>query len=325
MTPGSCTFLTRSKRSRRPLPLPNILPRQEAGIVRMAFDLYLHGVEGRELGCKEIAKHLTEKGLLDRGKPWRMQKVQIVLSDSLYMGDYFTNIRECGICGHHMTLVTGKGGKYRYYKCTNRTSKGNYACTSGNVPMEKLDGIVLNQLAEKVFAKDRLQTLMAELRLRMKSSKDDQQARIDEINRQIKQIEKKQENLLNAIEMGTIDLDEMTQRRAQQHKTAREALLIELASVRRDTAPMPAVEYLKASQVDIFGKVLRQKLLNADSPLVKSYLNILVDEIVVENKTATIKGSYAALAETMQQIKMGNLNQVPTFNPDWCARRDSNS
>jgi hypothetical protein len=50
-----------------------------------------------------------------------------------------------------------------------------------------------------------------------------------------------------------------------------------------------------------------------------------VGEIVVQDKTATIKGSYFALAETMQQIKMGNLKQVPTFIPDWCARRDSNS
>jgi site-specific DNA recombinase len=57
----------------------------------------------------------------------------------------------------------------------------------------------------------------------------------------------------------------------------------------------------------------------------RAYLNILVDEIVVEDKTATIKGSYAALAETMQQIKKGNLsNQVPSFIPVWCARRDSN-
>ncbi|WP_237248635.1 hypothetical protein [Sideroxyarcus emersonii] len=84
-------------------------------------------------------------------------------------------------------------------------------------------------------------------------------------------------------------------------------------------------EYLKASQVDLFGKVLRGKLLATDSPLAKSYLNILVDEIVVQDKTTTIKGSYAALAETMQKIKMGTLNQVPTFNLDWRARRDSNS
>ena len=75
---------------------------------------------------------------------------------------------------------------------------------------------------------------------------------------------------------------------------------------------MPEIEYLKASQVDILGKVLRQKLLNADSSLAKSYLNILVDEIVVENKTATIRGSKAALAETMQQIKKVQ-NQCPVL------------
>ena len=184
---------------------------------------------------------------------------------------------------------------------------------------------MLEQLAQKIFAKERLQTLMAELRKRIKGSKESQQERINEISRQIKKTEERQQRLLDAIETGIIELDETTQRRAQQHKAAREALFIELAGVRRDTS-LPSVEYLKASQVDVFGKVLRQKLLAKGSPLAKSYLNILVDEIVVQDKTATIKGSYAALAETMQKIKMGNLNdQVPSFIPDWCARRDSNS
>jgi len=42
-----------------------------------------------------------------------------------------------------------------------------------------------------------------------------------------------------------------------------------------------------------------------------------VDEIVAQDKTTTIKGSYATLAETMQTIKMGTLtNQVPTFIPN---------
>jgi hypothetical protein len=45
--------------------------------------------------------------------------------------------------------------------------------------------------------------------------------------------------------------------------------------------------------------------------------------ITVEDKTATIKGSYAALAQTLQKIKMGNLNnQVPSFIPAWCAKHD---
>jgi site-specific DNA recombinase len=353
----------------------------EAGIVRMAYDLYLNGYQGREMGGKEIAKHFTEKGLLMRGKPWNIHKTHTLLSDMLYMGEYFTNIRDskantnrppeewikatipaivdaatfervrakresraparraprlvscptlltgllkCGICGHAMTLVTGKGGRYKYYKCTSRQSQGNHACTSKNLAMEHLDDLVLNSMADKIFAPERLQMMVAELRKRIKSSKDDQQERINEINRQIKLVEKKQHNLLNAIEMGTIELDDTTQHRAQQHKAAREALFIELAGVRRNHS-LPAVEHIKASQVDVFGKVLREKLLAKYSPLAKSYLNILVDEIVVEDKTATLKGSYAALAETMQQIKMGNLKQVPRFIPDWCARSDSNA
>lgn len=229
---------------------------------------------------------------------------------------------KCGGCGHALTLATGKGGRYKYYKCTSRQSQGNHACNSRNLPMEKMDDIILEQLAAKVFAKERLQDLMSELRKRIKSSKDGQQERINEINRQIKLVEKKQENIASAIENGC-PVDETLLRRIQQNKAAREALFIELAGVRRDHS-MPAVEYLKASQVDIFGNVLREKLLSKDSPLAKSYLNILVGKIVVQDKTATIKGSYAALAETMQKIKVGSLNQVPTFNPDWRARRDSN-
>jgi len=203
----------------------------EAGIVRMAYDLYQHGHDGRVLGGKEIAKHLTGKGLLNRGKPWNIQKIHTLLSDSLYMGDYYFNVRDskqtnnahrkngsrlkfppllmrqhskksgktgitrpkqnaaalgvlptlltgllkCGICGGSMTLVTGKGGRYKYYKCTSRQNQGNHACTSGNLPMDKMDDLVLNRLAEKVFAPERLQVMMSELRKRMKSSKDDQQ------------------------------------------------------------------------------------------------------------------------------------------------------
>lgn len=353
----------------------------EAGIVRMAYDLYQNGQGGRVMGGKEIAKHLTEKGLLNRGKPWNIQKIHTLLSDPLYMGDYYFNMRDskankqrppeewvkteipaiidaatfervrekrisrapsrtpprlvsnptlltgllkCGTCGGSMTLVTGKSGSYKYYKCTRRQSQGNHACTSANLPMDKLDDLVLSRLTEKVFAPERLQILMAELRKRIKSSKDDQQERINELNRQLKRIEERQSRLLDAIETGTIDLDEVTQRRAQQLKAAREALFIELAGVRRDHS-LPAVEHIKASQVETFGKVLRQKLLAKDSGLAKSYLNILVDEIVVEDKTATIRGSYGALASTIHQIKMGTCNQVPTFIPNWRARRDSNS
>ena len=351
----------------------------EAGIVCIAYNLYLNGSKGKQMGCKEIAKHLTSKGLLMRGKPWRMQKVHKLLSDTIYMGEYFTNIYDskakisrppeewiktsvpaiidaaifervrakresrtpartppritnsptlltgllkCS-CGASMTIATGKSGLYKYYKCTRRHSQGDHACTSGNIPMKKLDGLVLEQLVGKVFDREHLQVLMTELRKRIKSSKSSQQERTNEITRQIKNLEQRQQRLLDAIEKGIIELDETTQRRAQQHKAAREALFIELAWVRRDTS-IPLVKHFKASQVDLFGKVLRQKLLSSNSSFAKSYLNILVDEIVAQDEAVTIKGSYVALAETLQEIKIGNLNQVPTFITNWRPQGDSN-
>ena len=354
----------------------------EAGIVRMIYNLYLNGHQGRVMGCKDIGKHLTEKGLLMRGKPWGIQKVHKLLSDSLYMGDYYfnvvdsktmqkrppsewvktsipviidaaifeqvrsnrelrspkktpprivssptllTGILKCGECGGSMTLVTGKSGRYKYYKCTSRQNKGNHACTSGNFSMEKTDQQVLNKLADQVFTPERVTNMMTALRKRVRAGKDNQQERINQLNRQLKITEERQHRLLDAIETGIVDLDDTVQRRAQQLKSAREALLIELAGVRREH-PFP-VEHIKASQVYMFAKTLKAKLLAKDSAIAKSYLNLLVDQIIIKDDAATMKGSYRALANAaaLGEIKVGHLKQVPTSMHDWCARRDSNS
>ena len=351
----------------------------EAGIVRMAYALYLNGHDGRTLGIKEIAKHLTDKGLLMRGKPWTIQKVHTLLSDPLYRGEYFFNVRDskenklrpasewvktdipalidaatfervralresrapartpprrvsspvlltgllkCGVCGRSMTLVTGKSGRYRYYKCTSRHSQGNHACTSQNLPMDKLDKLVLNQLADRIFAPQRLQAMVAGLRSRTRQARDSQQERVNQLNRELKKVDERKQRLLDAIESGVIELDETVRHRAQTLKAAREALIVESAGVRRDQA-LP-IGQIKASQVEAFGKALRKRLLSKDSGLAKAYLGILVDEIVVNGREATVKGSYATLAAAIQQEKMGTANQVPSFMLDWRARHDSN-
>ena len=131
--------------------------------------------------------------------------------------------------------------------------------------------------------------------------------------------------MYEVIETGTVELDETVLRRALQNKPAREALLIELAGVRRDHSL--SIDQLKSSQVEAFAKTLKAKLLAKDSALAKSYLILLVEEIVVYDKSATVKGSCNVLAHavSMDKIKAGHLKQVPTFITDWCAQRDSNS
>jgi hypothetical protein len=55
-----------------------------------------------------------------------------------------------------MTLAAGKGGRYRYYKCNTRISKGIVYCESENLPMQKLDAMMLNSLADRVFTAARV-------------------------------------------------------------------------------------------------------------------------------------------------------------------------
>jgi site-specific DNA recombinase len=351
----------------------------ESGIAKLIFEFYLHGVEGRQMGCKEIANYLTHKGLLFRGKPWRKQQVHKVVSNSLYMGEYFTNnydtktkkakpatewiltrvppiidaalyeqvrvkresrtptnanpsiaasptlltgLLKCA-CGASMTIATGKSGRYKYYKCTSRESRGNYACASVSLPMGRVDSLVLEQIRQKVLAPDHLAQIIAQLEVTLKSSRDQIQGRINEINQQIKQTELRQSRLLEAIETGTIELDGITAKRAQTLKAQREALFIELARVRRESA-LPTERVFRKEYVNALGEVLREKLHDPASPFAKSYLNILVDKIVVSGNEATIKGSHLALVNAMQRAESVSSEEVPISVPDWCARRDSN-
>ena len=93
-----------------------------------------------------------------------------------------------------------------------------------------------------------------------------------------------------------------TKRELAEVKMERDLLkkLIQIAEAR--IAPLPAaIEYLKLSQVDLFGKALRSKLLGKDSSLAKEYLQRMTDEIVVNDSEAVIKGSYAALANAQNE------------------------
>ena len=57
-------------------------------------------------------------------------------------------------------------------------------------------------------------------------------------------------------------------------------------------------------------------------PVVGGITSLLHHPVFLPLQEETVMGWYMALAETMQKIKLGNLNQVPSFIPDWRARTD---
>jgi site-specific DNA recombinase len=66
----------------------------ESKVVRSIFDFYLNGHNGKAVGAKEIAQHLNELGITQRGTAWNKSRVHEILANRAYVGEYYFNRRD---------------------------------------------------------------------------------------------------------------------------------------------------------------------------------------------------------------------------------------
>ena len=234
-----------------------------------------------------------------------------------------TGLLKCGICGAGMTTVTGKGGKYRYYKCNTRIGKGNGMCSAPALSMQKMDDLMLTLLADRVFAPERVLTMMQEMRKRMQSKAKDQNYRLKPLQKELDELKQSSERLFEAVEKGYLPMDEMLQQRSHKLQTRRQDVLLEIAGLKRKQ-DMPS-DVLKPQHINAFTNVLKSKLLDRESNFGKQYLKLLISDITVTGNEAQVSGSYAALAGAiMQTKKMSTDYSVPSFVSSWLPDLGSN-
>lgn len=234
-----------------------------------------------------------------------------------------TGLLKCGACGAGMTLATGKGGKYRYYKCSSRILKGKDTCTSENLPTELVDRMVLSSLADRVFTPSRVHTMLEGLRKRLRQSQTDQDGKVKLLTKELERVQQSSNQLYEAVEKGFLPMDSTLTDRANKLQAQRQALLTEIAGLRR-LKQMP-LDALGEKRVQAFTKILRKRLIEKDRGFSKKYLKLLVEEIRCLDKQLVMRGSYAALAKMVGETKKGTPESgVPSFGLDWLPGQDSN-
>ncbi|MGO8753765.1 MAG: recombinase family protein, partial [Gallionellaceae bacterium] len=233
-----------------------------------------------------------------------------------------TGLLKCGGCGAGMTLATGKSGRYRYYKCNTQISKGGHLCQSKTIAMQKLDGIVLEALADKVFTPERVKVMLSELKERQQASLGNQESQLRPLQKELGSIEQESTRLFEAVGKGFLPMDDSLNRHSHKLQARRQEILTAIAGFKRQQQ-MP-LDLLKVKYINAFTKALRNKLLDRDSSFGKEYLRLLVSEIRINGNTARISGSYAALAGAVAEAKLGTLEKVPRFVPNWLPDLDSN-
>ena len=241
---------------------------------------------------------------------------RVVSSPTLLAG-----LVRCGVCGASMTIATGKGGHYRYYKCSARLRRGT-ACHNGNAPMPTIDRMVLTTLTDKVFTDDRVRKMLLQLQEERWQTGQEQQVFLKQLRGELEKNRQATGKLYEAVEKGLLPLNEMLTERAHKLEARRKEILTEMAGIRRESE-MPK-DLLSEKNVRVFCNALKKRLHDSGSGFGKQYLRLLVKDVRITGKKVQLRGSYEALAHTMASGNVDTPSGVPTLGYTWRALRDSN-
>jgi site-specific DNA recombinase len=206
-----------------------------------------------------------------------------------------TGLAVCGTCGGGMTLRTGtskQGNVYKYYTCSRQHRQGKTGCEGRSIRMDKLDGLVTEHLATRLFVPERLTEMLAALsskRCEKAASVDDRIARLE---REAEQAETRLGRLYKMVEDGIAKLDDVLKRRIDALKLERDQARAALE--RAQTAVRPAVD-ISPLVVERFGAMMRENLTTGTVPFRKAMISSVVDRVEVDDHEIRIIGDKGTL------------------------------
>lgn len=236
-----------------------------------------------------------------------------------------TGIARCGCpsCQGALTIRTGKSGRYRYYACSRRATRGETACQGRSIRMEKLDGIVLDALEQRILHPDRLPKLLEAFLEKSDVSDSRRREELASLRTEKTNSMGALNRLYELVEQGLASPTERDFAERLTHHRGRIASL---------TADIESLErLLKATQRSItpeivgrFGNLLRDGLRGENPALRQAYVRLLIDQVVVEHEQVHIRGSRKALERAVIASAASSRKGVPSFAREWRARQDSN-
>lgn len=233
-----------------------------------------------------------------------------------------TGIAVCASCGAGMTRTgTNRRGKsYSYYSCGGCHRKGASVCKGRHIPAAVLDGIVVDNLKQRLLTPDRLAALLQTLADRRAAKTEAVDRRLLGLQREVADCEERLKRLYRSIEDGIVELDDILRERTATLKLQRERAK---AALDRGRAECGTVTTINPDKIDAFARLMTEKLDTGDTTARKTYIRSIVDAIEVDDKAIRIIGSRDVLQAVIAGKQTANGN-VRGFVRKWRAGRDSN-
>ncbi|MBF0169429.1 MAG: recombinase family protein, partial [Alphaproteobacteria bacterium] len=226
-------------------------------------------------------------------------------------------LARCAMCGGSMTLRTGKSGKYRYYTCSVCAHQGKTACQGQSVPMDQLDHLVIDQLSRHVLAPERVAALLEQVAGKAANDSTRQAERIEELRKELREVDTRLGRLYEAIEQGAIALDGDLKGRISSLKQRKEEVMRLIAMAgRRKIDP---TNLLTPERLDLFASAIRDRLHNGPPAFRKAYLRLFLSRVEVDSPSGIIRltGPKSALEAGLAHLDEITGEEVPSFVREW--------
>jgi hypothetical protein len=201
------------------------------------------------------------------------------------------SIAKCGHseCGHALAIATGKGGRYRYYRCSRNLRRGETACQGTSIRDVKLESIVIDAMAERLLRTERLQQLLANLLDDSSAALRERQAHLKALRTERTRVEGAIQNMFDFIEHGVVSPRDtnFTARLALQ-RTRRADLEQEILLVERHVSASD--RRVTPDAVARLGEVILSKLRSDDPATRQGYARRFIAKVIVAPQRITIIG-----------------------------------
>jgi hypothetical protein len=235
-----------------------------------------------------------------------------------------TGLATCASCGSGMTLRTGKFNQYRYYACAGRAQKGPTRCDGCSIQMARLDDLVLEQLADRIFEPTRLADLLQPYLDGSAQAEQERRHRQGRLKAELTQTDGAIQKLLDMVEKGLIDLDDPALvERLQRHRSNRTRLNQEIAAAGQlTTGPLT----ITARKLERLSSQMRELLRAGPVEFRRAYLRMFVHRVVVSRREVRIAGPKSALAKAVASPDVPLPGpEVLSFVREWRPRRTPSS
>ncbi len=235
-----------------------------------------------------------------------------------------TGLARCGMpgCDFGLTIATGKGGRYRYYKCAGRVSGGSSRCSCPTIREETLNKLVIDAVAERVLEPDRLKKLLTHVLELSDIADARRRADLERCAKAKSRSDAAVRRLLELVEEGVMAAkDPVFAQRMAERRIEQAELDAMINSLERQTAR--GAKRITPEVVATIGAIIAQRMRDSDPQLCKSYVRLLINRVQITTSEIRIIGSNAALEQAVLNPKATDA-RVPGFDREWCRLEDSN-